>query len=334
LTDRHEDQIRNRLREHFGIVPVARQRLEAPALLAERPLWSTTIEHRGSGLAISPDGKLVAVAQARGNVLLFDGSSGQRLAQLPLESEDVRLQFRMTDGRLLTFDAKNILREWDAAAGRLVSEKSFASHRLDEVVISETGTLIASRDANERGAGVLDLKTGMLRWNRKMRIRASGLIALSPDGRRLAVCDGFSKTILLCDTGTGATVATLEGHAGTPNHGYFSPDGNWLISTGDDTKVLVWDGRTGELRHEYSSDSAHGSGIAFTGDSRSFVACSEHGRFAVFDCATGFAQSGYKVSGNWVAAMAVSADGARLFMLVITSDGGDRVDCWDLTKGR
>ena len=89
---------------------------------------------------------------------------------------------------------------------------------------------------------------------------------------------------------------------------------------------------TGELRREYWSEAARYSGIAFTADSKGFVASSEHGSFALFDCATGVAQSGYRVPGNWVNVMAPSADGTRMFMLVM--DRGSRLDCWNLTKAR
>ena len=334
--DRNEGAVRNKLREYFGIATVVKTRLEVPPSLAEKPLWSAPIKGHAHSLALSPEGKMLAVGHARDGVFLLDGATGVRVADLPAKGEYLRVQFRKSDGHLLTFNMMKSLAEWDVAGRKLLREQSLKTSPLNDIVFSDSCDMIAGGSANEPSVSVMDLKTGTLRWTQPMRIRGFALIALSPDDRCLAVCDGFSKTIMLWDTASPNPIARLEGHAGVPGRARFSPDGAWLISTGDDEKILLWDGRTGALRHEYTGSVARFNAVAFTADSQRFIACPAHGKFGVFDCATGQATHGFTVPGNWVSEMSVSADGTRLFMLVVRSDGlgthESRVDCWSLAE--
>ncbi len=71
-------------------------------------------------------------------------------------------------------------------------------------------------------------------------------VAVSPDGALLAA-SGEGGTLVLFDVQTGAVLQSLEGHAteGTVyDNGVrsiaFTPDGNTLISAGDDKQIILW----------------------------------------------------------------------------------------------
>lgn len=207
----------------------------------------------------------------------------------------------------------------------------------NECAFDEAATVLASRAANEKGITCIETATGRVRWNVPMRIRAFGLLAISPDGARIAVCDGFSQSILLMDTAGGKEIARLEGHAGVPDRACFSPDGKWLVSRGEDTRLILWDGFTGTRRHEFITTAA-GNALAFSADSTSFIAAAEHGKFGIFDCLTGRATHGFSIPGNGVAGLRLSASGRHLYTAAILSSGsGDhssRLSCWEMPRSK
>jgi WD40 repeat protein len=333
---RNEGIVRNKLREYFEIAPVTRTQLVAPASLAEKPLWSAAMEGEAYTIALSPDEKRIAVGHTSKGVILFDADSGDGAGELPVKGERIYVRFRKADGRLFAVNLQSFLSEWDPVERKLLRGPAAAPLPVHELAMSDACDMIASRNTDSFGVSVWDLARADVRWSYPMRAASGGLLALSPDGSRLAVCDGFAKDILLWDAAKPKPIAKLEGHAGVPNRAFFSSNGEWLVSTGSDSKVLLWDGRSGELRHEYASGEARGSAIAFTGDSKRFIARTEHTKFGIFDCKTGRATHGFHVPGNWVSHMVLSADGLRLFMLVIISDDmgtyQSRVDCWNVPK--
>ncbi len=341
LHERSGVAVRNMLRKYFGISQVTRKRLETPLRIAKDPIWSARIEdERVTSLVVSPDGMLVAVGRPLGNVLLFDAASGRPRGEIPVSANENPIQFRKSDGHLLTI-GKTEVTEWDAGQGKMISQLKLdrsAYGNLGRIAVCENGLILGSTHSvspTVGGLAVIDLTKGSPRWNQRLS-DGSGVIALSPDGNRLAVGGRMSKVIDLRDAVSGKFVARLEGHANIPTRACFSPDGSALLTTADDSKVMLWDGRTGKLRCEFACETAHYNAIAFSADSKRFVVSSERGHFGVFDSEKGIAQDGYEFHGNWVSEMAVSRDGKLLFMVghVCNKEAGsscyNRLDCWKL----
>jgi eukaryotic-like serine/threonine-protein kinase len=79
-------------------------------------------------------------------------------------------------------------------------------------------------------------------------------VDLSPDGRTLASCDAAGG-IILWDTSSSRSRATLSGHTGAAEWLAFSPDGRVLASCGEieptstgKKEILIWDVAEGRLR--------------------------------------------------------------------------------------
>ncbi len=326
-------EARNKLRAWFGIAPIEKKQLVASGPLREQPLWSAKLKQEASSLDVDSAGKVVAIGLRRdGGVLMLDADTGRSLAELPVKGDYVFVHFRRPDDVLLTFGAANEIREF-SADGRPLTTRPLAirgRRTTGESAISDAGDLLAHRGDNLQ---VIDLTGAKPPWIENVfmpRIRAFGVLAMSPDGKRVVICDEFTKPLLLWDTGDKKLVAKLDEHAGIPSHACFSRDGKMLISTADDSKVLLWDGRTGALRREFWSDAARRGVVAFTSDSTHFIAPSGHGEFAVFDCETGNAALRFKTQGAYITQITAAPDGARLFVLVRTMDGDSRLDCWEL----
>jgi WD40 repeat protein len=326
-----EMEARNRLRAHFGHPEVVHRRLETPATQPVPPSRSTGLPGESVSLAMSPDGELVAVGRDSGSVLVFETKKGEPVGELPVEGAAL-VHFRKPDGVLMVITKAGLLTEWDAKGRKQLREVKLGEYFTDEMAISDDGGILATRFHD---LSVYDLKSGKPKWTAELRSRAGdGFISLSPDGTRLAVCDGFERAIQLFDAAVSKPIATMNRHSGVPAQAYFSPDGKLLLTTGSDSKIVVWDGVTGEFRHEYRGDTAYVAAIGFAADSRTFFVTTEPGRVSRIDATTGLATQVLEVPGNWLWKSAVSPDGRRLAGIESSTDRNGasvrNLRCWRL----
>lgn len=109
------------------------------------------------------------------------------------------------------------------------------------MLITRLGILTSAQDWSLRGAEVRSLD-------------------YSPDGNYLAIGGGpfacvppdegidiSPFAIRIIDTQTGAILHTLEAHHCAVSAISWSPDGSQLASTGDDGRIYIWNGTTGEI---------------------------------------------------------------------------------------
>jgi WD40 repeat protein len=149
-------------------------------------------------------------------------------------------------------------------------------------------------------------------------------VAVSPDGRRLAVHD-LERNLRIHDIATHRTVASGKG--GAPA---FSPDGRWLAGFGDDQKVLcLWEAQTLRLTAQFTGHTGPIHSVAFSPDSRRLVSVGRDRTVRVWDVATGQSRA---LEGHTddVYAAVFHPGGTR-----VASGGRDRaVWLWDLTTGQ
>ncbi len=157
-------------------------------------------------------------------------------------------------------------------------------------------------------------------------------MAISDDGGTLATRFG---NLTVYDLKSGKPKWTAEFRCrGGDGFISFSPDGKFLLTTGTDSKTVVWDGVTGEFRHEYRSDTARVGAIGFAADSRTFFVATEPGRVSRIEAATGLATQVLEVPGGWLWKAAVSPDGRRLAGIESSTDPTGawvgHLRCWSL----
>jgi WD40 repeat protein len=171
-----------------------------------RILTSVIADQRVHAVAVDPQGKILATADATG-IRLWDAATGEALREVGTpedrHADDVFVLAFSPDGAVLASGGDdNVAKLWDTATG---------THR-----------------ATLPGHGG---------W-----VRA---LAFSPDGSRLAT-GSHDASIRLWTVADAASVGTLSGHAGAVHAVAFRGDGAALVSGGADGILRVWDPATGE----------------------------------------------------------------------------------------
>ncbi|WP_145279392.1 serine/threonine-protein kinase [Tautonia plasticadhaerens] len=152
-------------------------------------------------------------------------------------------------------------------------------------------------------------------------------VAFSPDGTLLAAaCDDL---VTLSDARTGRLLQSLTGHSGQVYSVTFGPDGNRLVSVGEDQTLRVWDVATGrEVRPPIRVPGGVLLTVAFSPDGNRIAAGGE--TLMVWEAATG--QHVRTLPGHTAGVRTVvfSPDGT-----LIASIGGDGfAKLWDTTNYR
>ena len=309
-----------------------------------------------SAVAFSPDGTLLATADADGTVRLWNPAT-RRPIGVTLHASARNGVWGVAfspDGTLLaSADGDGTVRLWNPATGRPIGkpiQATSAAYGVSGVAFSPDGTRLASAD----GDGTVRL------WNPatgrpigkpiQATSAAYGVsgVAFSPDGTRLASADG-DGTVRLWNPATGRPIGKPlqagSGPLGDAGGVAFSPDGKLLASGGGDGTVRLWDPATGRpVRVLQTGSGSVGGvyGVAFSRDGKQLASGGALGTVQLWNPATGRpvgAPLQDTSTLNGVSAVAFSPDGTLLAsaagnLLDRAAGGGDgTVRLWNPATG-
>lgn len=196
--------------------------------------------HKGqiNGLAVSPNGKVLASASWDGSLRLWDIASGDMLAELLGHEGAVSdVVFSRDGGTVFSASADGTIRTWDAETGQEM--RLLVTHGFGVNALLMGGNWLAY-GAVDGGTRVIDLVSDETLADLTLERRPILSMALSPDGSEMAVGDG-EGFVMTVETGTWRIVDDYRVAANGPVWALaFTGDGDSLLGGGIDDTAYVW----------------------------------------------------------------------------------------------
>jgi eukaryotic-like serine/threonine-protein kinase len=242
-------------------------------------------------VAVSQDGKLVAVQTADDKMTLWDLTTKRPVAELPGTGEYIAMTLLPSGGVLAVSRSKRgeppTVEFWDLHSRQLTGTFSPPSPVIS-LAFSPDGKLLAT--LNDQGTAEL----GEWESNRSItnleaapfRRGGTGVVVFSPDGNLLAVGADYGwLQVLNLRSGAVRTIETqtIDGVSALA----FSPNGQ-LLAAGfayTSSTVGLWDSDSGQPRGQLVNTTAYIRALAFTPDGRRLAAASVNGTIRIWNVA-------------------------------------------------
>ena len=247
------------------------------------------------------------------------------------------------DGRVMaTGSDDNTAKLWDAATGRLMT--TLVGHEGDiyDLKFSPNGQLLATL-GDDKKPRVWNVSTGQLQATLVGHSGKIRNLEISPNGQ-LIVTGSDDGTAKLWEVATGKVTATLRvtkydsswkrtfardiyDSLAFPT-GYFSPDGEIILTVSGDRTPKLWDAATGQLKASLDHDT--GARLAvFSPDGRWVATKSDDDNLRLWETSTGQLRQILAKHSGTIYDMVFSRDGRAL----VTGSRDGTAILWDVTTG-
>jgi WD40 repeat protein len=236
-------------------------------------------------VALSPDGRVLAVAGDSGTVRVTDLGTGQSRTLTPGRGEALRRLAFDGDGRLLLAEyAKGRVHSWDLSGPEPARRREFSVGEAAFAAFSDNGRWLFTLDTDHQG-DVWDVATGKaggpLAVGHDVRLGA-----VSPDGRRLALL-GPDNALTVWDVPAARPLGSPVPLTRKLGQVVLSPDGDRVVTVSNARSAEVLQVQTGDLRGAWSWRDGPATPAQFSADGRLLLLADRTGGARVWDAVTG-----------------------------------------------
>jgi WD40 repeat protein len=272
-------------------------------------------------IAISQDGKTVAIAGDAMIVYTFDTENGAALGSFTGHAAAINSLAFTADGNILsTADKAAIV--WNAAAEwkleRTIGTPDASSPIADRVTaidFSPDGTLVATGSGEPSRSGQLKIwKVADGSLAQEIKDPHSDTIydvEFSPSGQHIATC-GADRFMKVWDLTSGKLHRSYEGHTHHVLGVTWRSDGRLLASSGADNVVKVWNFQTGDQLRTMQGFGKEVTAITFAGDGDAVVASSGDKSVKMKNAENGGDMRSFAGATDFLYAVASSGDGKTI----------------------
>lgn len=291
-------------------------------------------------LALSPDGKKLAVASAN-IITLHDLTKAEHplVGKLLGHVEAVQSLAWSTNGKTLISGGFRLVKIWDVETAK---EKATISGimigNITALSITKEGATLFAADGLPGNGGFihrLDLAQAKIVNTWRAHDDLIYGLKLSPKGDRLLTASA-DKLARLWNVADGKMIAFFEGHTNHVLAADFNADATQIVTAGADREIKVWDVATRNQEIKLGDKKSVYSAVDWTTDGKSLVAVTDKGAGSIFTelqkhSGTERSETGKERKltsvGQMLYSLSVTADGKTIFA---GSDDGI-VHVWDGT---
>jgi WD40 repeat protein/serine/threonine protein kinase len=261
------------------------------------PLTLRDAPDKVCGVALSPDGKLLAAGCRDRMVRVWNLETGQLIAILKGHTNDIVYQVVFSpDGKHLASRALPFweaelpdfteIRIWDLDARKAIVSIDKQPTRVRLLAYSSDGKRLAF-EAAPKVLKVLDAVSGAELLVKELE-NAIGPVAFSPDGKRLAVAP-LSRArqgnyVRILNAQTGDLVKVCQGDRSFHSKLTFSPDGKQLAAAGIEGLGL-WNVESGQLVRTFKGHQGMATDVVFSPNGRRLASAGLDGTIKVWETA-------------------------------------------------
>jgi WD40 repeat protein len=286
-------------------------------------------ENMALGLTISPDGSMIIVGggnmTANGTpfsdngITIWDAATGDMLRHLPSTATFVADVVLTPDGKQVigALDDTSV-GIWDVETGELLRQVQKVN--TTKLAISPDGQKVIS---SQRASHPIlwDFQTGQIIHTFAESTVFYGPVAFSPNDKTIALVVGATdaadspSSLIMWDTETNSEICRLDAISMAIPGSAFSPDGRFLALATSDKGILVVDGETCEIVHQFENMNALDShlvdaaeAVSFSADGRQILSSWDPGYILLWDVETG-------------ASTYVGSDNSLVYHVIFTPEG-------------
>jgi WD40 repeat protein len=275
-----------------------------------------------SGLAFLPDGTM-ATSNWDGTIRFLDADAGRQTKQwragVGLACVDVSADGTLLAAGDLNGPGPSLIRVWEIGTGKEKFKFPGPSGRIKAVAFTRDGQGLIATSSNNNNTGEVafwDLSSGKLRAAHTTSRPPQGSIALSRDGKRVAL--PLMQGLSFWDLEPMVPERAWTAHALAVSCGLFVKNGQILVTGSLDGSIKLWDLNKGELLVTFKEHSGSVRGLAVLPDGNTLLSASDDKTVKLWDLTTFKEKSTLRGHTLPVSSLAVSADGKTL-----ASGGGD-----------